>query len=77
MVWQPGRTYCIQFSVEVARWPDKMLTGMFVRDGRGTTAQETRTQLSAMKARGYTSVPCGHHECNEHGECQGEPTVTN
>ena len=71
---QTGRSLCMQLSVDAARWPDRLLEGLLrTKDGRDLSAQEVRQELSKLKDDGLEVVPCGHHECDEKGHCQGEP----
>ena len=74
MAKQIGRRYCMQLSVDAARWPDSMLAGALRRDGKSLTGPDVRAALREMKARGLEVVPCGQHTCDTKGECQGEPS---
>lgn len=69
-----GKTMCLQLSVDAVRWPDEMLEGGILRDGKPLDATQAREALRSLKAQGFEVVPCGHHVCDEKGRCQGEPT---
>jgi len=64
-----GRTYCLQVSVDAARWPDEMLSS-FTRGDEPISPAEVRDELHRLKAAGCVVLPC-EHECNELGECLG------
>lgn len=67
-----GRTYCMQLSVDAARWPDEMLKGYLTCDGKDLSGKEVRQELLALKSKGYEVFPCNSHKCDEKGRCTGE-----
>ena len=63
-----GPSRCIQLSVDVLRWPDKILKGYFP----DYSIEEVRDSLRDMKDRGMEVCPCPHHICDENtGKCSG------
>ncbi len=70
-----GRTMCMQISVDIVRWGEETLGNMdFERDGKPISGKEVIAYLDDLKTQGYTVLPCNKHECDEKGQCKGEPT---
>lgn len=71
MTLTTGRTYCMQLSVDAARWPDDMLKGYLKEGERVLSGKEVRDWLLKLKADGLVVVPCGKHLCEKDGRCKG------
>ena len=64
-----GRRYCLQVSVDAARWPDEMLS-RFTRDGEPVPPAEVRQELDRLRDAGFEVLPCSH-DTDEIGQCLG------
>ena len=52
-------TFHMQVSLDVERWPDDMIAQLgLTQAGRKLTVQQARQGIKAMRAAGYTVLPC-------------------
>jgi hypothetical protein len=67
----------LQISVDVVRWPDEKLDGLFLdpATGKQVSAAQARALLREMAREGYRVVPCAECECEKDGTCTGRPRV--
>jgi len=71
MEMQIGTSYCVQLSVDAARWGATALDGILSQDGKPVAGKDALETLKALKQAGYEVVPCEHAADGPPGTCPG------